>query len=282
MFSNLKPLITSIAACAFLGFAAHADGVYPMFNDAGDYIDDIEIIGDVFLPSGEEMVALEMRGQNIKLYIPPDGIYVTLDLNNPLFKDNPPFYGYWFSTQSANVGNWPVCAGTFKDEYDAENPVHGVAVWTNTGLTEDYDLGINVFFESCDPTKYIWLFNEAYTTINNASAVPHGDIPDQNQYTVVDGNGDAFFMEILDGYAVLTSMELREIKVELATDPVTYETFTEQEVILMNSDCSTSSQHHGYGTWAWANGGFTIDFADIGFSFPKMDGPPVDNSACRM
>ena len=117
-----------------------------------------QIIGDVYLPNGQEMAALEMRNEYIKLFVDPDGIYVTLDPNNPIFTENPPFYGYWVSTQSPDIGNWPLCAKQVQDEYGEYHQVHGQVTWTNTGMTDNYDHGFNVILESCDGSQSLWLF----------------------------------------------------------------------------------------------------------------------------
>lgn len=283
MISKVKTFATGLAVSALCAFAAQADGVYPVFLDNGDYVDDIEIIGGVFLPSGRSMAALEMRNEHMKFFVDPDGIYVMLDPSNPILTESPAFFGYWISTQSPDVGNWPVCDTQVQDEYGTYYRVHGEVMWTNTGMTDNYDIAFNAYFSSCDGSQDLWVFNNEYFVLNDASAVPHDDIAPQNVYTVVDSSGDEFILETIDYYSILTSMNLREIVVPMATNPVTYETFYEQEVILMNSDCSTSSQHHGYGTWSWANGGFGVGFNDgASFSFPRMDGPPDDTGACRM
>ena len=283
MISKVKNLTAGLTATALCAFAAHADGVYPMFTDNGNYFDDIEVIGDVNLPSGHEMAALEMRNEYIKLYVDPDGIYVMLEPNNPILTDKPPFFGYWISTQSPDTGNWPICSTQVQDEYGNYHNVHGEVMWTNTGMTDDYNIAFNVVFSACDGSKDLWLFNNEYFVLNNASAVPHGDIPPQNIYTIVDSNGDEFTMEADNEYSILMSVNPRKIIVEMATAPVTYETYYEQEDILLNPDCSTFSQRHGYGTWSWANGGFVVGFDDgTSFSFPRMDGPPDDTGACRM
>ncbi len=280
---KIKTFATGIAMSAFFAAAVHADGVYPVFLDNGDYVDDIEIIGDVFLPSGQEMAALEMRNEYMKFFVDPEGIYVTLDPSNPILTDSPAFFGYWISTQSPDVGNWPVCDTKVQDEYGNYYKVHGEVMWTNIGMTDDYDIAFNAYFSSCDGSQDLWLFNNEYFVLNDASAVPHDDIPDQNTWTVVDEFGFEFIMEVIDSYAVLTSVDQFKITVQMATDPVTYEEFIEQEVMLLSSDCSTSSQHHGYGTWSWANGGFVANFDDgTSFSFPRMDGPPDNSGACRM
>lgn len=282
MISKVKNLAAGLVISTLSVFTAQADGLYQMFSGNGDYIDDIEIIGDVTLPSGQTMAALEMRNEHMKFFVDPEGIYVTLVENNPILTEQRPFFGYWISTQSVDIGDRPACDFEVQDEYGAYYQVHGYVMWTNTGMTENYDIAFNIAIGDCGGGEELWAFNNAYFTLNNANAVPHDDIPAQNIYTVVDSSGEEFILETIDTYSILTSVAKQKIVVSMATSPVTYESFYEQEVILLNSDCSTSSQHHGYGTWSWANGGFIVDFYDISFSFPRMDSPPDDTGACRM
>jgi hypothetical protein len=60
------------------------------------------------------------------------------------------------------------------------------------------------------------------------------------------------------------------------------ETFYEQDVIVMQSDCFASSLRRGYGTWSWANGGFIVEFDTLRLAFPRADAPIDNNGGCRM
>lgn len=99
---------------------------------------------------------------------------------------------------------------------------------------------------------------------------------------MVDSYGREYAVEAAEGWAVLTSVDRREIVMTLADAAQSTQVVVEQDVLAMYQDCTSGSAHYGYGTWGWANGGFYIDFDTISFSFPRMDAPPNNGGACRM
>ena len=57
------------------------------------------------------------------------------------------------------------------------------------------------------------------------------------------------------------------------------------ETIYLGRDCDAFSEHLGYGTWGWANGGFGVEFddgAEVGF--PRQELLPLptrEDFGCR-
>lgn len=57
------------------------------------------------------------------------------------------------------------------------------------------------------------------------------------------------------------------------------------ETITLSADCSAHTDVFGYGTWAWANGGFWISFPAYAIQFPRQElycaeEPPVVDGRC--
>ena len=284
MISMTKSLAVGFGLMLLNVFGAHADGVYPMFAADGGYIDDIEIIGDVTLPSGEVLAALEMRNQYLKFFVDPDGIYVTMLEDNPILTQQKPFYGYWVSTQSVDIADWPACDYEVSDEFGTPYLAHGTLVWTNTAIADNgYELAFNIDLGTCNTDQTPWAYSRAAIEMSGLSGVPHDDIDYGDDYILTDANGVEFLVDITDYGATLISVDPREIVIPLATAEPSNETLFEQEILEMYMDCSTSSIHHGYGTWSWANGGFFVDFEAVSFSFPRLDAPVNDDTgACRL
>ncbi|AZV78427.1 hypothetical protein EBB79_11410 [Parasedimentitalea marina] len=280
---SIKNLGAGIGLSVFCTLPAYADGIDQMFTADGNYIDEIEVIGDVEVASGETMALLEMRAQHMKFYVDPDAIYVTMDENNPILTENKPFFGFWVSTQSPDISDWPNCGYNVVDEHGTPYDAHGTLVWTNTDIAPNgYSLAYSIDIGICEKGQQPWAYSRASIEMSPDAGVPHGDIPDQNIYTITDSKGAEYTVEANDGWAVLTSVEAREIVVPMADTEQSSQTYFEQDVLNMYADCVTGSVHYGYGTWSWANGGFIIDFDNVSFSFPRMDAPPNNDGACRM
>ena len=98
--------------------------------------------------------------------------------------------------------------------------------------------------------------------------------------TRISSNGDEYSVSIEADLTTLRSLypKARFIGVGASTEIV-----RDHDEFLMMTDCKTYSPFFGYGTWAWANGGFFIDFEDIGFEFPQQDAPIEDETGrCRL
>ncbi len=278
-----KTLAVSLGFSALCVMPAYADGVDEMFTADGLFVDQLEIVGDVVMPSGEELALFEMRENHLKIYVNPGAAYVTVDPNNPVFLEQTPFYGFWISTQSPDTGDWPVCNWQMTDENGEIQPVFGSIVWTNTGIGADgYSIAFGIDMGTCDNPVAPWIYSRAAIEMSPDAGVPHGDIPDQSGYYITDSLGREYFVEAADGWAVLTSVDMRDIAVPMADAEQSTRIVHEQDILAMYQDCSAGSAHYGYGTWSWANGGFFIDCDTISFAFPRMDAPPENGGACRM
>lgn len=162
MSQTLTTLTIGLSLFALSLMPAYADGVDEMFTADGSFIDELEIIGDVIMPSGEMLVAFEMREQHLKIYIHPDAAYVTIDPNNPILVQQTPFHGVWVSTQSPDVGDWPICNWSMFDEFGEPHAVHGTVIWTNTGIgANGYSLAFHIDLGTCDSRVSPWIYSRA-------------------------------------------------------------------------------------------------------------------------
>ena len=280
---TIKNLVAGFSLSLFSALPAYADGVDQIFKADGTFIDEIEIVGDVVMDSGETLALLEMRAKEMKFFVDPDAVYVTLYDENPILTENKEFYGFWVSTRPPGASEWPDCGYNVVDDQGTAYDAHGTLVWTNTDIAPNgYSLAYSIDLGTCQTRQLPWGYSLAAIQMSPDAGVPHGDVPDQNSYKVTDSNGAEYYVEAADGGAILTSVEFREIAVPMADAAQSTEIFFEQDVLNMYADCSTGSMHYGYGTWSWANGGFLVNFDSVSFSFPRMDAPPENGGACRM
>ncbi|MFT5061082.1 MAG: hypothetical protein ACI9VX_001250 [Dinoroseobacter sp.] len=283
MFGTIKTLATGVGILALGTFGAHADGVNPIFYADGGYIDDIEIIGDVVMPTGIEYAVLEMREQHLRFYVDPDAIYVTMIDDNPILTRQLPFNGFWVSTASVDYTGLTVCSDEIRDENGESYPAHGSVIWTNSGIAANgYELAFTIDRGTCDRPVKPWGYSRPALDFTLQSAVPHDDITPQDALTIIDGNGEVWMAERDQAFTTLISQEARKIVVSMATAVASSETFYEQDVIVMQPDCFASSLRRGYGTWSWANGGFIVEFDTLRLAFPRADAPIDNNGGCRM
>lgn len=52
--------------------------------------------------------------------------------------------------------------------------------------------------------------------------------------------------------------------------------------IYLGKDCDAVSKLYGKGTWAWANGGFIIEFKSKELGFARQEIDIEENGKCRM
>ena len=52
--------------------------------------------------------------------------------------------------------------------------------------------------------------------------------------------------------------------------------------LIMRNDCAAFSSDDENGTWAWANGGFVVEFPNRSFGFPRQDQPVPGGYGCQM
>jgi len=154
---TMRTLLTCATLGGALAGAAWADGIDPVYSVDGVYMDDIEIMGDVRLPDGKEYAMLEMRNLNMRFYIDPDAIYVMMEDNNPILVNDTPFNGYWVSTVSLDVGNWPGCDYYFEDHEGFSRRAFGNVTWTNTGIADNgYELEFLIDIGTCNSATQGW------------------------------------------------------------------------------------------------------------------------------
>jgi len=152
-------MAAALLACGIVSPAA-ADGVYKMYNSDGTYIDEIEIIEDVTSASGEEFAVFEMADMHMRFYIDPDAAYVTMVEDNPVFTEQRPFYGYWVSTASPDVGEWPICGGARNIETGEQFRVFGELVWRNYGIAPNgYGIAFSVDLGTCNDAPGPWAYS---------------------------------------------------------------------------------------------------------------------------
>ncbi len=98
--------------------------------------------------------------------------------------------------------------------------------------------------------------------------------------TRISSNGDEYSVSVEADLTVLRSLYPKARFIGAGADT---EIVRDHDEFLMMADCKAYSPFFGYGTWGWANGGFTIDFEDIGFGFPRQDAPVEgDIGQCRI
>lgn len=54
------------------------------------------------------------------------------------------------------------------------------------------------------------------------------------------------------------------------------------ETIYLGNNCDALSDKDERGTWAWANGGFVIEFPNRRIGFARQEQPVAGGDACRM
>lgn len=60
------------------------------------------------------------------------------------------------------------------------------------------------------------------------------------------------------------------------------EVITGIETLYLGRDCDAFTKIHGQGSWAWANGGFTIEFDGHRIGFPRQEIDASNNGNCQM
>lgn len=103
-------------------------------------------------------------------------------------------------------------------------------------------------------------------------ALPH---PVQAQNARVSAQGHTYEVTTNSHGAVLTSrypvVRLPE-GLRLGFDGI--------EILYLGRDCDAYSDRFGAGSWEWANGGFSVIFADETIGFPRQDHPVELPSGC--
>lgn len=279
MINRFKTLAVALGLLVVCASAGNADGVDPIFNSVGAFIDDIEIIGDVAMPSGQTYAVLEMTSEHMRFYVDPDAIYVMMDENNPIIAQQTPFYGFWFSTQTIDNTNWPACSSEAFDEYGTPYQAYGTLNWTNTGIADNgYELAFIIDLGTCDSTPQEWGLSQA--ALATAETGDSRDGYQEPPFTLTDANNVDYIVQITPDGTTLDSVYPHDIVI--SSDGSESSVFNEHENLAMYANCSAFSPRRGWGSWAWANGGFFIDYSSASFSFPRMDAPIENGGDCRL
>ena len=77
--NSLRGLFAALVASFCAASLVHADGINKMYDYRENVIDDFEIIGDVYSLDGRQWAMFEMKAMQMRFYLPPEGVYVTID-----------------------------------------------------------------------------------------------------------------------------------------------------------------------------------------------------------
>ncbi len=160
MMSFLRNLAVAVVlACAG---PAMADGVNPLYDMDGNYIGDVEIVGDVVDQTGTEYARLDVRSLRLTLYVDPDAVYVMLDPNNPIIRGQTPFSGFWIGWDPDPSGQWRRCDyGVYPDHTGRDHQLYGDLTWTNLRYSDHEDLVFAVDLGFCGDQITSWATNYA-------------------------------------------------------------------------------------------------------------------------
>lgn len=260
MFGTAATVICTLFA---LPTISEADGFSAVYTPDGRFIDTIEIVGDVTMPSGETYAVLEMPSEHMRFYVDPDAIYVMLDSNNPILTRRTPFRGFWLDQRTIDNTAWPACPTEAFDEFGAPYQAHGTLVWANTGIAENgYDLQFQIQLGTCDGKPQDWGVS-GFAPEGGGTSVNGTTPADDHGYTLTDANGAVF-------------------AVNIAPERTTLVPISGAESLAMYANCTAYAAQQGWGSWGWSNGGFIIEFAMAHYSFPRMDAPIENAEACRI
>ncbi|MEL7116101.1 MAG: hypothetical protein AAGP08_10990 [Pseudomonadota bacterium] len=156
----IRPAFCAVGL-TFIGLSAAADGVDKMYNYLGEYVDEFEIMGDVYVPDEGEYAHFEMDHINARIYIPKDAAYVSIDANNPIIRDSVAFEGGWVSTASPDEEGYRPCADgpVYDHEYVARD-VWGEIEYRYLYLDGAYDLYFQMRRSVCGGPMEDWVWND--------------------------------------------------------------------------------------------------------------------------
>jgi hypothetical protein len=161
MISKFRAVATAVVLS--LTGPALADGVDPLYDQNGNYIGDVEIVGDVFNQSGVEFARLDIPSMRMTLYVDPEAVYVTLTQDNPIIQQQTPFYGYWIGWDPDPSGLWSACDyDTYPDHTGRQYRLYGDLVWTNLSLSNNWDLEFAIDIGHCGGPVVPWVTNQQY------------------------------------------------------------------------------------------------------------------------
>lgn len=103
--------------------------------------------------------------------------------------------------------------------------------------------------------------------------------PAQQGFVYVSSEGHQYRYDLNDNGAVLES--LFPVARFRGTGAMT-EIVTGTETLYLGRACDAYSEVLGQGTWAWANGGFAVEFDGHRIGFPRQEIDANNDGACEM
>ena len=159
MMTKLRGVFAVFVASLIATGFARADGIDKMYDYRENFIDEFEIIGDVYSLDGQQWAMFEMKAMQMRFYLPPQGVYVQIDENNPIIRNRTPFRGYWTTTAPRGQERWGACPDSPQADHDGRARwEYGDAVITNNYL-ENGDLYFSLEIGHCDDPVEAWAFN---------------------------------------------------------------------------------------------------------------------------
>ena len=173
MMNSLRGLFAALVASFCAASLVHADGINKMYDYRENVIDDFEIIGDVYSLDGRQWAMFEMKTMKMRFYLPPEGVYVTIDPNNPIIRNRTPFRGYWTSTAPRGQESWGACPDAPQADHEGRARWgYGEAVITNNYI-ENGDLYFTLDIGHCDGPVESWAFNDPSRDQPSLNSVAH-------------------------------------------------------------------------------------------------------------
>lgn len=157
--------VRAMAAMIVVAFSssASADGVYPLYDTTGNFLGEVEVLGDVTDRRGVVFAQLHIPALRILLYVDPDAIYVQMTRNNPIIQQQTPFSGYWIGYDPDSHGEWSRCRfGSTPDHTGQHHQLYGDLVWTNIEIAPDGELIFDIDLGHCGDPVDFWATNEPY------------------------------------------------------------------------------------------------------------------------
>lgn len=99
--------------------------------------------------------------------------------------------------------------------------------------------------------------------------------PVQAQQARVSATGHTYMVRTNTHGAILTS-RYPVVRLPEGLNPG----FDGIEILYLGTDCDSYSDRFGAGSWEWANGGFSVIFANETVGFPRQDHPVERPSGC--
>jgi hypothetical protein len=94
--------------------------------------------------------------------------------------------------------------------------------------------------------------------------------------------GDKFDLKYNAHGAVLTSQSTKHfVETPRGKSGAETKVVSRKIKLYLGADCDAASNMHQNGTWGWANGGFSVEFPDVTYSFYRQGiSIPNNNSKC--